>query len=79
MLAVEYIEELLGIMFEGIQDKKEYLDTVCEKYMTMDNRDDIYSEFVTIIGDISAIFDVDSLPILFQRLMLLLKMCTNVL
>jgi hypothetical protein len=31
--------------------------------MTMDNRDDIYSEFVTIIGDISAIFDVDSLPI----------------
>ena len=63
MLDVEYIEELLSIMLEGIQDKKEYLDAVCEKYMTMDNRDDIYSEFVTIIGDISAIFDVDSLPI----------------
>ena len=63
MLDVEYIEELLGIMLEGIQDKKEYLDAVCEKYMTMDNRDDIYSEFVTIIGDISAIFDVNSLPI----------------
>ena len=63
MLDVEYIEELLGIMLEGVQDKKEYLDAVCEKYMTMDNREDIYGEFVTIVGDISAIFDADSLPI----------------
>ena len=33
MLDVEYIEELLTILLEGIQDKKEYLDSVCEKYV----------------------------------------------
>ena len=63
MLDVEYIEELLGIMLEGIQDKKEYLDAVCEKYMMMDNREDIYTEFEAIIGDISEIFNYEILPI----------------
>lgn len=32
MLDVEYIEELLTIILKGVQDKKDYLDTVCECY-----------------------------------------------
>lgn len=67
MLDVEYIEELLSIMLEGIQDKKEYLDSVCEKYMKLENKDEIYSEFVSIIGDISTIFDQDIMPIAKTR------------
>lgn len=63
MLDVEYIEELLSIMLEGIHEKKEHLDSVCEKYMIMNNKDDIYAEFVNIIGDISKIFEPDVYPI----------------
>ena len=50
-------------MLEGIHEKKEHLDSVCEKYMTMSNRDEIYAEFVNVIGDISTIFDAESYPI----------------
>ena len=63
MLDVEYIEELLSVMLEGIHEKKEHLDSVCEKYMTMSSRDEIYAEFVNVIGDISTIFDAESYPI----------------
>lgn len=63
MLDVEYIEELLSVMLEGIHEKKEHLDSVCEKYMKMSNKDEIYAEFVNVIGDISTIFDVDVYPI----------------
>lgn len=41
MLDVEYIEELLTIILKGIQDKKDYLDAVCEEYMQLDNQADI--------------------------------------
>ena len=30
MLDTEYIEGLLTIVIEGVQDKKDYLDNVCE-------------------------------------------------
>lgn len=63
MLDVEYIEELLSVMLEGIHEKKEHLDSVCEKYMVMENKGEIYAEFVNIIGDISMIFEADSYPI----------------
>lgn len=62
MLDVEYVEELLTILLEGIQDKKDYLDSVCEDYMVMDNKADIIFAFNGIIDDISLIFDSETFP-----------------
>lgn len=67
MLDVEYTEELLTILIEGIQDKKDYLDSVCENYMIMDNKDSIASTFNAIIDDISLIFDPKVLPMSTTR------------
>ena len=67
MLDVEYIEELLTILLEGIQDKKDYLDTVCEKYMEMDNKADIISDFSGVVDDISLIFDPKELALAGTR------------
>ena len=63
MLDVEYVEELLTILTDGVQDKKEYLDDVCEKYMEMDNADEITERFNGIISDIQTIFDPSIMPI----------------
>ena len=63
MLDVEYVEELLTILTDGVQDKKEYLDDVCEKYMEMDNADEIAEKFTGIISDIQTIFSLDIMPI----------------
>lgn len=63
MLDVEYIEELLTILLRGIQDKKEYLDEVCEAYMHLENKQKVEDAFVGVINDISVIFDTDSYPI----------------
>lgn len=62
MLDVEYIEELLTIVLKGIQDKKDYLDTVCEEYMHLDDRAGIVDTFTGIIDDISLIFDSEKFP-----------------
>lgn len=67
MLDVEYIEELLSILLEGIQDKKDYLDSVCEKYMVMDNKPDVHEEFTGIVDDISYIFDEEAFPMSMTR------------
>lgn len=67
MLDVEYVEELLTILLKGIQDKKDYLDSVCEEYMEMDNRADITSDFMGIIDDISRIFDYEEFPMAATR------------
>ncbi len=63
MLDVEYIEELMTILIKGIQDKKDYLDSVCEEYMHMDNRDDVVWEFTGILDDIEEIFEPLIMPI----------------
>lgn len=63
MLDVEYIEELLTIILDGVQDKKEYLDSVCEKYMQLDNQAKIVEIFTGILDDISLIFDSEISPI----------------
>ena len=57
MLDVEYVEELMTILLKGIKDKKDYLDSVCEEYMHMDNRDEIVAEFTGILEDVEEIFD----------------------
>lgn len=63
MLDVEYTEELLAIILEGIQDKKDYLDSICEKYVEMDNRNEVAGIFMSVIRDISRIFDAKEFPI----------------
>ena len=62
MLDVEYVEELLTIILKGIQDKKDYLDAVCEEYMQLDNQADIVDIFTGIIDDIALIFDAEKFP-----------------
>ncbi|MCH5147787.1 MAG: DUF262 domain-containing protein [Clostridiales bacterium] len=56
MQDVEFIEELLTILLEGIKDKKEYLDDICEKYMSLENKEEIKEKFIKIISDIDVIF-----------------------
>lgn len=63
MLDVEYIEELLTIILRGVQDKKEYLDSVCEEYMRLDSQAKIVEIFTGILDDISFIFDSKEFPI----------------
>lgn len=60
---VEYIEELLTILIDGVQDKKEYLDDVCEKNIVMKNKDELYELFVSILEDILIIFAPEEMPI----------------
>lgn len=57
MLDVEFIEELLTILVEGIMDKKEYLNDVCENYMILENKDEYEKKFHLVIEDISKLFD----------------------
>ena len=63
----EYIEELLTILLDGIQDKKDYLDSVCEKYMKLEDVEAVKSEFVEIIEDIALIFDKNLMPMKKMR------------
>lgn len=63
MYDVEYIEELLTILLEGVQDKKEYLDNVCEKYMVINDQDELFELFVSILDDIQTIFSPEEMPI----------------
>ena len=75
MLDVEFIEELLAITLEGVQDKKDYLDKVCEKYIILDNKEDIEQKFLGVIEDISQIFDLEKFPICDIRFLLSVCMC----
>ena len=63
MLDVEFVEELLTIVLEGVQDKKEYLDNVCEKYVILEDERGIEQTFLGVIQDISIIFDLETFPI----------------
>ncbi|MCL0081028.1 DUF262 domain-containing protein [Peptococcaceae bacterium] len=64
MLDVEYIEELLAVVIEGIQDKKNSLNEFCEKYMVMEKEKEGYiNSFLNVIEDIEVIFDNDDFPI----------------
>jgi len=63
MLDVEFIEELLAVLIDDIQDKKDSLDNFCEKYMIIPDKDNKISRFTEIIKDITIIFDKDIFPI----------------
>lgn len=58
MLDIEYIEELLCIIIDGIQNKKETIDIFCEKYEKMPNKENIEKNFLKIIDDIILIFTI---------------------
>ena len=53
------MEELLCIVLDGIQNKKESIDSFCAKYQVMTNKDQIEEEFLNIIKDISEIFTLN--------------------
>ena len=63
MLDVEYVEELLSIILEGVQDKKDYLDNICEKYETMEDVKKTEAEFQKVLNDILYIFDDQEMPL----------------
>lgn len=64
MLDVEYVLELLAIILEGIQDKKNSLDELCEKYQSIeDNGNNLKIQFTNIIDDLISIFNRDEFPI----------------
>jgi len=57
MLDVEYLEELLALLLEGDQDKKDSLDDFCEKYRVFHDGTTIIKEkFMNVLDDISTIF-----------------------
>jgi hypothetical protein len=57
MLDIEYIEELLCVLLDGEQDKKDSLDDFCEKYTRFEQEADVIrEEFAGVLNDILAIF-----------------------
>ena len=63
MLDVEFIEELLAVILEGEQDKKDSLDDLSEKYMDFpDDKKNIQEKFYKIINDMYLIFDNETMP-----------------
>lgn len=54
---IEYVEELLMILLEGMQDKKKSIDDFCEKYKKIDNMDELEKMFISVFSDITRIFE----------------------
>lgn len=64
MLDVEYVLELLSILMEGVQDKKDTLDYMCEKYQHIEDKGkSIKEKFIDIIKELELIFDRNILRI----------------
>lgn len=53
---VEYISELLCLLLEGVQDKKNQLNNFYERYSDIDNYQEIKSEFQDILKKITNLF-----------------------
>ncbi len=53
---VEYVEELLAVILEGMQDKKKSLDELCEKYEVITNLELTEEAFKQTINNIETIF-----------------------
>jgi hypothetical protein len=57
MLDIEYIEELLALLLEGEQDKKDTLDDFCERYVIFPQGFFVIkTEFESILEDIRTLF-----------------------
>lgn len=58
MLDVEFIEELLCVLLDGIQDKKKSIDMFCEEYKKFEQgKDNVRDQFIGILADIEKIYD----------------------
>lgn len=58
MLDVEYVEELLALLLEGEQDKKDSLDDFCERYALFPQGiNAVRVKFESIINDIAILFE----------------------
>jgi hypothetical protein len=58
----------MAIVLEGIQDKKDSLDYLCEKYMNMQEEETYHKKkFTDVINDIKIIFETNKLPIQATR------------
>lgn len=53
---IEYVEELLAVILEGMQDKKKSLDELCEKYEVIPNLKQTEEVFKQTINNIETIF-----------------------
>lgn len=53
---VEYVEELLAIILEGMQDKKKSIDELCEKYEVIPDIEKTEGLFKKTIADIETVF-----------------------
>ena len=61
MLDVEYVEELLCVLLDGIQDKKKCIDEFCEKYAVFEEGvDNVRQKFMDVLKDIEMIFSEES-------------------
>lgn len=61
MLDVEYVEELLCVLLDGIQDKKKCIDEFCEKYAVFEEGvEAVRQKFVDVLNDINIIFDEEA-------------------
>lgn len=61
MLDVEYVEELLCVLLNGIQDKKKCIDEFCEKYAVFEEGvDNVRQKFIDVLNDIEIIFSEES-------------------
>lgn len=56
---IEFVEELVMVILEGIQDKKNTIDEFCEKYKKIDNYNAIREKFEKVIEDIKTIFTLE--------------------
>jgi hypothetical protein len=57
MLDIEYVEELLALLLEGEQDKKDSLDDFCERYVSFpQSADAVRTQFKDVISDINTVF-----------------------
>ena len=56
MTDVEFVEELLMILLEGMQDKKSTIDDFCERYKKIDDRESLVEEFDKCLWLIDKLF-----------------------
>lgn len=69
MLDVEYCSELLVVLLEGIQDKKDSLDKYCQKYQVWEknSRERTHSDFVLLIERIQTVFNYSEINMATTR------------
>ncbi|CAH1222922.1 hypothetical protein PAECIP111892_05237 [Paenibacillus auburnensis] len=60
---VEFVSELLVLLIDGVQDKKEKLDSFYDKFSIWENKHQIEDQFNRIIGDIKSLFSKEHISL----------------